>query len=210
MMKGLSIEGNSFVPQEIIKNLVPDTLFLKEKGKIKLKDIRLNIEKYPFVKNADVMFSDDDSIDVVIKVRQPIAQIVDSTGKLWLTDDAGKILPYLFFENFSHLPLLSNCLTNKDSGSLKKDFCLAFLQKLNGEYQIIGGLLSQIIFNGDDIQLILKKSGARVIIGDTLNLDEKLNNLSVFLKAQIQQSDERKLKTIDLRWSKQVVVQKSK
>jgi len=208
MINGLSISGNSFVPQEIIKNLVPDSLFKKEKGRIKLNDIKLLLEEYPYVYKADVMFGSDDSIDIELSLREPIAQLADSSGKLWLSDKEGRILPDLFFENFSHLPIVVNSFKTSDMEYIDDKYFIELIEKLEDDYPVVRGVLSQVVFEGRTVELVLKRTGTRVFIGDTSHLDDKLNYLSDFLNDYLRQTDEKNIESIDLRWSKQVVIKK--
>ena len=203
----LSVEGNEFVPQEIIKNLVADSLYKKEKGKVDLIKIRRVIESYPFVENAELMFDSDDRVKIVLAMRYPAAKLKLGKEKYLFTDDGGKILPYLFFDNFSFLPVLTG-ITRKDSLDTAKFHLVfslfAFIKK---NYKISCGLLSGIRLNADNtFELFLKKGGRTVVFGDSTKKKSKMDKLEIFLENYLENKVEKEIGTIDLRWSNQLVV----
>lgn len=203
----LSVEGNEFVPQEIIKKLVNDSLYKKEKGKIDLREIRQIIENYPFVANADVMFASGKKIKVVLKMRHPAAKLKKSRGKLLFTDANGRLLPYKFFENFSFLPVIDNCFRSDSLDTARFNSALCLLNLIEKNYDISYGLLKEIkIGESDDIELTLKKSGINVVFGDSNETRRKLDKLEIFLEKRMVNNAKREIKTIDLKWSNQLVV----
>jgi len=207
IVDGLSVEGNEYVPKETIESLIADSLYKKEKGKIELGVIRKGIEDYPFVKKADVMFAGNGKLKIVLRMRKPIARFGDGKGNLHFSDENGLIMPYLFFDNFSRLPLLKNCFKGQELDTAKFNTSLSVLKFINGNYDVVSGLLSEIIVRDDSkIDLVLNKKGTVVILGDTVNLKNKLDKLEIFLRRYLQTNPKREIKSIDLRWSRQAVV----
>ena len=207
IIDGLTVEGNEYVPQKVIRALLADTLYKKEKGKIELSKIRRTIEDYPFVRKADVMFSSEDELKLILKMRKPVARFGNDRSGLHFTAEDGSIMPYLFFDNFSHLPLLRNCFTGNIIDSTKFGLALALLNNINEKYPITSGLLAEIVMNTDStIALVLKRNNIKVIFNDTLKKKEKLDKLEIFMKKYLLTKHKREIGTIDLRWSRQVVV----
>ena len=207
IINGLSVEGNDFVPQKIIKSLIADSLYKKEKGKIELSEIRSIIGRYPFVKEVDVIFANDNKVKIFLKMRQPVARFGNSKSDLHFIAENGFIMPYLFFDNFSHLPFLRNCYSEQVIDSSKLGYTLSVLNNINKNYNVISGSLSEIdIENNSKIELLVKPGKIRVIMGDTLRMKRKLDKLEVFLKRWIKTKHKREIKSIDLRWSRQAVM----
>jgi cell division septal protein FtsQ len=202
----LSINGNDYVPQEIIMKLIPDSLYKKEKGKIELNKIASAVEQYPFVESANAMFASGNAIKIELKIRQPVARLTGNSEKA-LTDVNGVVMPDLFFDNFSSLPVLRNCFNNDVLDTTRFDLCLSLLNFINNNFQVVSAMLKAIDTKEDDnIELILKKNEAKVLLGDTNNKFQKINKLDVFLTEYLQGAVKRKVMLIDLRWSRQLVV----
>lgn len=203
----LSVEGNEFVPQEIIKKLVNDSLYKKEKGKIDLREIRQIIQDYPFVANADVMFASGKKIKVILKMRHPAAKLKKGRGEMLFTDANGRLLPYKFFENFSFLPVIDNCFRGDSLDTARFNSALHLLNLIEKNYDISYGLLKEIkIGKSDDMELTLKKNGINVVFGDSNETRSKLDKLETFLEKRLVNNAKREIKTIDLKWSNQLVV----
>ena len=205
----IKIEGNEFIPQEIFKNLVPDSLYKREKGNVRLKEIRQLVLKYPFVRNVNVSFGSNDDIVLELTLRKPVSQLVDSAGRLKFVDEDRNILPYLFFENFSYLPIIRSINNNKSIDSVGLDFFIKMLLMLRQEkYALVYGQLSELISDSksNTYSARLSSNNAKIEFGDSGNIEIKLDNLLSFLDYYYKHEHKSEVEYIDLRWSRQVIV----
>ena len=205
----IKIEGNEFIPQEIFKNLVPDTLYKREKGNVRLKEIRQLVLKYPFVRNVNVSFGSNDDVVLELTLRKPVAQLVDSAGRLMFVDEERNILPYLFFENFSYLPVLRTTNNDRSIDSADLDFLINMLLMLRQEkYALVYGQISELISDSKSNTYSARLTGniAKIEFGDSGKIGIKLDNLLSFLVYYYQHENKSKVEYIDLRWSRQVIV----
>lgn len=207
-IKGMAIEGNAYIPPENLKDLVPDTLYTRERGKIKLSEIRDLILTHPFVSRADVVFTGQDSIRVSLSLREPVAQLVDSTGNLLFVDKDYKQLPYMFFERFGYLPLVRDSRADgiEDSDIIAKSVDL--LQYLHKHFPLVYGLISELIYKNEDElpEIIIKENSARIFLGKEESTDKQFEELELFLVSYYSGNELRSLEYVDLRWSRQLIV----
>lgn len=207
-VRGIAFIGNAYIPQENLMDLVPDSLYKRERGKIKLSEIRDLVLLHPFVNRADVVFTGQDSIRVSLSLKEPVAQLVDSLGNLLFVDKDYEQLPYMFFELFGYLPLVryANADGAADNSVIVKSVDL--LQYLHKYYPLIYGLISEVIYkNKEDLpEIIIKENSARVFLGKQESLDKQLKELEMFFKGYYSGNEIRTLEYIDLRWSRQLIV----
>jgi len=207
-VKGITFEGNAYIPQENLMDLVPDSLYIRERGKIKLSDIRDLILMHPFVNRADVVFNGQDSIRVSLSLREPVAQLVDSIGNLLYVDKDYEQLPYMFFELFGYLPLVRDANAEGTIDSIVIVKSVNLLQYLRKNYPLIYGLISELIYKNEDElpEIIIKENSARVFLGKKESLDKQLKELEMFFEGYFSGTEIRNLEYIDLRWSRQLIV----
>jgi hypothetical protein len=204
----LNIEGNQFIPQGEFISLIPDSLYKREKGQIKLNVIRQIVLKHPFIKSVNARFGSDSDVVLELTVRHPVAQLVDSNGTLWFADKEKRIMPYKFFENFSHLPVFRNIWRNSGFDSSKLNFFVDLILWLRQDrYAIAHGLISEFIADtGNSFSAVLTDNGAKVNFGDTTKYMNKVENLVDYLNYYYRHHKNSKIVNIDLRWSRQVIV----
>jgi hypothetical protein len=208
-ISSLRVEGNKFIPQDIVKGLVPDSLFKREKGSVKLNKIRLKVLEYPFIKSVNAEFGSNDDVVLKLDLRYPVVQIIDSSGKMLFADADKHILPHEFFDNFSHLPLLRNVMINGRVDSAALNFLVDFIIKLKNDngFPLVYGLLSEIYqTKKNHYEARLSLHNAKVNFGDTSNFRTKIENLDSYLKHYYENLRGSKIEYIDLRWSRQVNV----
>ena len=208
IIKGLTVNGNAFIPAGEFSELVRDTVIRQIKERIKLKSIKDSIEKHPFVKSANVTFSSGDFINADLVLRFPAAILVKKNGDLKFIDNEGTLLPYLYFKNFTGLPVFSGLFNDEKTDSAKFKDALFILSSLNEpENKFLKACISQINYKSPDgsLEFYLNIDGLKIYTGISKNLDSKLRKLENFIKFYLIQTKKIRIRYVDLRWANQVV-----
>ena len=209
IISGIDIKGNNFIPVAELLNMVPDTLFKREKSRIKLKLIESAIYKHPFVRNVSLSYGLHDKIEAELGTRTPIAGLIDNKGRLTLADSEAVILPYKFFDRFPDLFIIRNAFIGD---SLDQSVLITSVEILlilrNQDYRILPQVLNEIIYRreSNSFDLSILSDNVLVKIGDKIDVPTKLRNLDVFLEQYFYGKIKQKLVYIDARWAKQVIV----
>lgn len=193
-----------FISQETVNKL----LIEKNGGAKTIAKDRLDLNKLENALNANGMIEKSDvfvSIDGVLKAevkqKTPIARFVDEDRSFYIDYEGGR-MP--LSANFTaRVPLVSGEINKKNSKDLAELFRIiyddAFLKK-----NIIG---VQIMPNGS-LKMLNRNFSYQIDFGGTVRMKAKFNNYKAFFQKAVLDSSLYKYKTIDLRFSQQVVCTK--
>ena len=209
IITGIDLKQSGFVPAKDMMELVPDSLFKKEKGTIKLREIEKALYRNPFVRKVTLSYGLHDRITADIGFRTPIAALIDKQGNLRLADSEAVVLPYMFFEKFPDLYVIRNAFIGDSLDHSVLDSAVKILMILrNTDYRILPQVLNEIRFDryANAFELFVLSDNLKVMIGDMKGINEKMKNLDIFLENYFSGRINQKLAYIDARWTKQVVV----
>lgn len=193
-----------FISQETVNKL----LIEKNGGRQTIAKDRLDLNKLENALNAngmieksDVFVSIDGVLKAVVKQKTPIARFVDGNQSFYIDYEGGR-MP--LSTNFTaRVPLVSGKINKKNSKDLAELFRIiyddAFLKK-----NIIG---VQIMPNGS-LKMLNRNFSYQIDFGGTVRMKAKFNNYKAFFQKAVLDSSLYKYKTIDLRFSQQVVCTK--
>jgi cell division protein FtsQ len=215
--------GNYFVENDDIKEL------LNNKGK-KLSGFELNninislletlIENNPYVENAEVYSTIDGTLYISIQQREPVIRIITTKDDQYYIDKEGRFMP--LSEKFTaRVPVASGNLFTAfgdlsipviertcDSLGIKKPV-VCDVYKIARELmqdEFWDAQLEQIYVNSDnEVELIPRVGNHRILIGNSDNLKEKLDNLMVFYTKGLNNIGWEKYSTINMKYKGQVV-----
>lgn len=230
--KGLKVivadnSGNYFIePQDIV-----DLLNTKA-GKVKqreMMDINLSLlEKTvytnPFVAKAEVYTTIDGFVNINVWQRNPVLRVVNFDNEHFYIDDEGGFMPVT--EKFtSRVPVATGYIFDKYA-QRSLDFAVPFLNdsastpilvQLNeiseylSQHEFWDAQIEQIYVNVDhEIELIPRVGNHSILIGNSDNLDLKMNNLYIFYTQGINKKGWENYSTINLKYNNQVICTKSK
>jgi len=166
-----------------------------------LEDLGLS---QPFVKNIEVYSTLSGELCLEITQKKPAIRIMsDVLGDFYL-DQKGKRLP--LSKNYTDRVILAS--GNIHSEHLNDLFLLATFVNKN---KFWNAQLQQIyVAWPHEIQLIPRVGRHKILIGDFLNIEEKLNKLMNFYQYGLNNKGWDMYNTIDLRYKNQVVCKKNK
>lgn len=193
-----------FVDQETVNKLLIENKKDAQsigKDKLDLNKLEKALNAQDMIEKSDVFVSIDGVLKAVVKQKTPIARVFDGDDSFYI-DYEGNRMP--LSSNFTaRVPLVSGEINKKNSEDLAEFFRLihndAFLKK-----NIIG---VQIMPNGS-LKMHNRNFNYQIDFGGTVRMKAKFNNYKAFFQKAVLDSSLYKYKTIDLRFSQQVVCTK--
>jgi len=198
---------NLFISYEMVNKLLIQNFDPNEnqtKENINLNNLEEFVQSNEMIENAEIFLTIKGDLGVIIRQRTPVLRVANSTGSYYY-DSQGKKMP--LSDNYSaRVPLTSSELNINNCDDI---ICLSnriisddFLQK-----QIIG--INQIERNGtNQFELRTRLGNQIVIFGDMKRVDEKIKKLKVFYQKAVEDNTLETYRTINLKFSNQVVCSK--
>lgn len=156
------------------------------------------LAKHPVIKSAQVYYSLDGYFHVEITQRKPVLRIMSGEG--YYVDEDGKIMP------------LSRKYTSRvvvATGNISRKFACnglyPFIMTLRND-EFWDALVEQIVVEkGNEVVLIPKVGNFRIVLGTLDDMNEKLENLRLFLREGIVLKGWNVYKEINLKFKNQIV-----
>jgi cell division protein FtsQ len=210
--------ADNFIEREEI-----DAILKQSEGQLigrKLEDINLHaieekIISNPYIALATVYADMDGVIHIEISQRQPLLRVINMGGQDYYIDRDGLKMPVS--PNFTANVVVANgnimehftgrvdTLITKMAADLYKT--ARFLKKDS----LWDAQIEQIFVNEkNDIILIPRVGNQRIILGDADSLETKMTNLLTFYKKAMPQVGWDTYKTINIKYTNQIVCEKSK
>ena len=180
-------------------------------GSFNLKKMEQELEKDVWIKSAEMFFDNNETLQVTVQEREPVARVFTSTGTTFYIDDELAILP--LSEKFSaRLPVFTNfpsdkkVLTKADSILLRdvKTISLA-IQKDSFSMAMIDqvDITTQRLF-----EMIPKIGNQLIVFGDATDVDVKLGKLKIFYKEIMVKAGWNNYSVINVQYKNQVVAKR--
>ena len=172
-----------------------------QKVTVDLNKLENSLNNYSMIEKSEVFISVDGVLKVFVKQKSPIARVFDENGSFYF-DYQGNKMP--LSENFTaRVPLVSGEINDENSKDLNELFRFIydddFLKK-----NIIG---IEILPTGAII-MSNRNYNYKIDFGRTINVESKFKNYKAFFQKAEADSSLVKYKTINLRFTQQVVCTK--
>ncbi|CUS87724.1 cell division protein FtsQ/DivIB [Candidatus Kryptobacter tengchongensis] len=173
------VKGNKVIPDEKITDLADVKLGVKI-SEINLAQIRRKVERYSFIKYAEVYTNLPDVLFIEVLERKPIAMTIYG-GRIYYIDLDGKIIPFDEVGRIFAVPLLSGInykpvnLNSDTIGQIKKQFELI----KNAIDEKVYDLISEVRFENGEFILFTSEGAVMVFLGGD-KIGEKLILLREF------------------------------
>jgi len=220
----IEVNGNSYINNNSIKNLINKIVIEKKTHKIDLLKIEKIVNSYSYVEYSYITFKDNETIEVSIKERKPLAFVKAENGNLKYIDKYGVLMDNIPINNFSDLPIVygynfelePKAVVNKkdniseENQKKKQIFVNKLSALLNGlyEYEFVYNIISEIEFNNEEqtFSFYTSDRNLKILFGRLDNIDLKCQKMIVFWKEWIVKNNTDNLKHLDLRWKDKVVL----
>lgn len=198
---------NLFVSYETVNKLLIQKLEasgLERKENINLKQLEEFLRGHEMVENAEIYLTLSGELGAIITQRTPVLRVTCDT-EAYYYDTQGKKMP--LSDNYSaRVPITTDTI----SGQEDKD--LITLSNIIREDEF---LKKQVIAidrldkgKSEEYELKTRTADQKIILGDLRDIDKKIAKLKVFYKRTMLDSTYTNYKTINLKFSDQVVCEK--
>jgi cell division protein FtsQ len=200
-----------FVDENDVKEL------LKGKGsftgvsmtRVDLRNIEEDLEKDPWIKNAELFFDNKQVLQVRITEREPIARIFTVMGSSFYLDSSGKVLP-LSEKLSARVPVFTGFpfgkkLSAPDSALLKDVITLSNYIYADSFWS---AQIAQVDITGNEFEMVPVIGDHIIRFGDVSDMDKKFKKLFSFYKNVSTKVGFDRYETINLMYNNQVVATK--
>ncbi len=206
------IQGNTLLSTEEISEIATIPLKGTPMSSIDKRGIENRIKTLDYIDSVSVE-TDEKSLRIIVKEEQPISYIVTNDGSINYVSLKSKILPLRQLYPSLDLPIIQGIKSPSDSASstlLNEAISLVNGIRNYGDNYIYT-ITSEIVYKPEiRAFLIVTSEKQEILIGNSNNLDNKLQKLLYFWNADKISTAATRSKTIDLRWNGQVILKSKK
>ena len=187
-------------------------------GMVNMQAIQTQLKSNPWVESSAAFVDLDGDLNVNIKEHHPVLRVFDKNGKSIYLTESGLVLP----SSRNHTPYLliasgnfvldSVYVKHHLNDTLEADHnlrdALSVLEAINRN-PFIKSCTGQIYCNSkNEFEIVVRDLDARILLGNTDQLDDKLRRLEIFMKQKARSNEIKELKIINLKYKNQVVCTK--
>ena len=203
-------EEHLFIDEKDVKDLINEHSNLENKkmSEVDLKAIETELEKTPWVKNAELFFDNNQILQVRVEERQPVGRVFTEEGSSFYIDSGGVRLP-LSEKLSARVPMFTNFPSDKtvmassDSALLKGVVSMGKFITADSFWR---AQIEQIYITPQGtFELIPTIGDQTIVFGDAFDLDSKFNNLYTFYRKAWLQNGINAYQKLDVRFKNQVV-----
>ena len=194
-------QNKLFLKEEMVnKLLIEKKQDLKTINKVDLdlKKLEASINKQEMIQKADVFVSVDGILKAVVEQKTPVGRVFDESGSFYI-DYEGNRMP--LSDNYTaRVPLVSG-----EINVVKKEKLSEVLKMIEKDEFLKKNIIGvQVLPNGS---LIMENRNYdfQIDFGRTINIEKKFRNYKAFFQKAVSDSTLTKYKTINLKFTKQVV-----
>lgn len=202
-------------PTDVLNNLFDNEFSLvgKKINEIDFDAVEQVLETMPLVKNATVFCDFTGQVIVKIEEPKPILRILPNTGKSYLMDEDGNILPVS--RNYSpavqvitgNLKALLKLDSDDDKNSFKEEI-YQYAKFIESNKFWKAQIQQTNVDEKSDLQLVPRVGYHNIELGKIHNFRKKLNKLKIFYTDGLHYTGWYKYSVIDLRFEGQIVCTK--
>ena len=175
-------------------------------GLIDLRNIEEDLEKDPWIKNAELFFDNKQVLQVQITERQPVARVFTVMGNSFYLDGSGKVLP-LSDKLSARVPVFTGFpfgkkLSKPDSALLKDVLSLSNYIVADSFWN---AQIAQIDIVGNEFEMVPVIGDHIIRFGDVTDKEKKFQKLFSFYKNVSTKVGFDRYETISLKYEGQVV-----
>lgn len=197
--------NNDYVNTRFIKNLLEQAktpikgVALKN---INIKNIEDHLKKSPYIDSVICYYTPDNLMCIRISTRMPVIHVMPENGESYYMDINGNTMPTNVF-------LLDVCLaTGNISKKYAKEKLLDLATFINNRTPWDKEIQQIHVRNEKHIELITLTGDHTIILGEPIDIADKMERLSVFYKEGLDKAGWNKYRTINLNYADQVVCTK--
>lgn len=211
---------SGFVKKSAVLADVDNLCGIAKIGTVNMTAIAKQLKSNPWIESSSSFIDLDANLNISIKEYQPVMRLFGKNGRSVYVTQEGIVLP----TNLGYTPhvLIASGNFALDSIGNHHQLCdtldadrniLSAMHILNAikRNSFMQTCVGQVICNGkDEFEIVARDIDARIVVGDTCNIDDKLKRLEIFIKQKANGNEIKDFKKIDLRYKNQIVCTKIK
>lgn len=188
------------LPETVNKLLIEKNQDTKTitKDDLDLKKLESSVNKHDLIQKAEVFVSVDGVLKAVVKQKTPLGRIVSETGSFYI-DNEGNKMP--LSENYSaRVPLISG-----EINGVKKEKLSEVLRMIYSDDFLKKNIIGVNILPKGNLVMKNRNYDFDIDFGKTVNIEKKFENYKAFFQKAVNDSTLNNYKTINLKFTEQVV-----
>lgn len=197
-------EAENFITHEKVNNLLIQnfgSIKSIQKDKLDLNSVEKSLDKNPMIDKAEVYATIDGKLKAIISQRKPVARIFLGEESYYI-DYRGDRMP-LSETYTARVPLVTGVIDSIEQGKLKK-----LLNYINDDAFLKKNIIGLEIAPTGGVRMRSRNYGYEIQFGRPINIEKKFNNYKAFLQDAAKDTLIEQYKTINLKFTQQVVCTK--
>ena len=198
-------DSTNFINEnEVRELLVSHKMFPERKA---LKDVDLSqlenvLTASPYIDEALCYKSTDGRVTIQVSPRIPVLHVINNAGEDFYIDHRGGTMPRGHHQ--IDLIVMTGNVNRKTAGSLYAPMGVTL-----GQDEFWNNQIQEIhVNNAGELEITPRVGDHTILLGDTSNLQDKLSRMRIFYTEGLNKAGWNKYKTINLKFSNQVVATK--
>lgn len=213
----VSIAGKeTFIDQQDISKIIEDKFGIvigKPLSEIPVQKIEKEIEKLPYVSDAEVYADVDGVMQVSVHQREVVLRVINKNGREYYVDRTGKkvpvtlkYVPHVLVANGNIKEGYSKPLEQVESNIVKD--LVKVVDRVTGD-QLWENQIVQLFVNEDhDIEIIPRVGKEVLIIGSADSLDYKLGRLEIYYKNILPKTGSDAYAKVNVKYGGQIICER--
>lgn len=208
-LKDIHIEfsdsDKNFLTYDMVNKLLIqnfDTVTSIRKDKLDLNKLEKRLNKHPMIENAEVFSTIDGRLKTVVTQKTPIGRVYQGSDSYYI-DYKGNKMP--LSENFtSRVPLVTGEVDKADPEKLND-----LLRYIHDDDFLVKNIIGIEIKPSGTLRMLNRNYNYEIDFGELINVERKFNNYKAFFQNGVKDTLIEKYKTINLKFTQQVVCTKN-
>ncbi|WP_116789546.1 cell division protein FtsQ/DivIB [Flavobacterium psychrotrophum] len=195
------VDNENFITKKDVNKLLKqnfDTVTGIKKVQLDLNKVEKSIDTNPMVDKAEVYATIDGKLTAIVVQKKPVARIF-SGSKSYYLDYKGNEMPLSESET-ARVPLVSGSIDRTDKKRLSE-----LLNYIYDDDFLKKNITGLAVMPWGDIMMDIRGYDFEVVFGKPINIDRKFKNYKAFLQDAIKDTLTENYKTINLKFTQQVV-----
>lgn len=197
-------QSEGFITREVVNNLLIQkfgTIKSIRKDKLDLNNVEKSLDKNPMIDKAEVYATVDGKLRAVITQKKPVARIFQGAESYYIDYKGGK-MP-LSDTYTARVPLVAGEVDSIDAPKLHD-----VLNYINDDGFLKKNIIGIEVAANGDLVMKSRNYGYLIQFGKPQNVEAKFNNYKAFLQDAAKDTLIEQYKTINLKFTQQVVCTK--
>jgi cell division protein FtsQ len=171
------------------------------KDKLDLNNVEKTLDADPMIDKAEVFTTVDGRLEAVVRQRRPVARIYKG-GNSYYIDSKGRQMP--LSENYTaRVPIVTGEIDSVDKGKLHE-----LLRYIHEDEFLKKNIIGVEVYATGGMRMRSRGYDYDILFGRPINIEKKFNNYKAFLQEAVRDTLIEQYKTINLKFTQQVVCTK--